>query len=89
VEQLHQQLNSGPLYYDEPFDFHPHITLAQGVVAADAAEVSALAAARWREYRDERSFAIEEITFVQNVAANEWVDLHELTLALPHAGLHR
>lgn len=89
VEQLHQQLNCGPLYFDEPFDFHPHITLAQGVVTADAPEVRELAAARWREYQGDRSFSIDEITFVQNVAANEWVDLNELSLSLPHAGLRR
>lgn len=89
VEQLHQQLNSGPLYYDEPFDFHPHITLAQGVLTADAAEISELAAARWSEFKGDRRFSIDEVTFVQNVAENEWVDLNELALSLPHASAPR
>lgn len=89
VEQLHQQLNCGPLYFDEPFAFHPHITLAQGVEAADVAELKKLAEARWREYRGERSFSIDEITFVQNVAENEWVDLNALTLSMPSVGQAR
>ena len=89
VEQLHQQLNSGPLFFDEPFEFHPHITLAQGVVLSDANEVQQLAAARWSEFKGDRTFRIDEVTFVQNVAENEWTDLNELTLSMPHAGLIR
>ena len=33
--EMHQALNSGPFFFHEPFPYHPHITLAQGI-APDA-----------------------------------------------------
>lgn len=87
VDELHRRLNQGPLHFSEPFAFHPHITLAQGVTAADVAGVRETAIRRWREYSGERSFLVDEVTFVHNVAGTEWIDLNELTFKSPHAGV--
>src|SRR5579872_1807511 len=29
LQEMHRALNQGPLAFDEPFSYHPHITLAQ------------------------------------------------------------
>jgi 2'-5' RNA ligase len=82
VEEFHRRLNQGPLHFTEPFAFHPHITLAQGVGVERVAAVRALAESRWREYGGPRRFLVDEVTFVHNVKGTEWVDLNELSLSM-------
>jgi 2'-5' RNA ligase len=89
VEEFHRRLNQGPLHFNEPFVFHPHITLAQGVAEADVNEITETAVRRWREYTGERSFLVDEITFVHNVRGMEWVDLNETSLSMPQVSLAR
>jgi 2'-5' RNA ligase len=88
VEEFHRQLNQGPLHFTEPFAFHPHITLAQGVPECDVCDVRELAVRRWGEFQGERSFLVDEIAFVHNVAGTEWVDLNALALST-HAAVAR
>ena len=30
LEKMHRTLNAGPVAFEEPFPYHPHVTLAQG-----------------------------------------------------------
>lgn len=82
VEEFHRRLNQGPLYFTEPFAFHPHITLAQGVAACDVHCVRDLAVRRWQEYDGPRRFQVDDVTFVHNVKGTEWIDLNELSLSM-------
>lgn len=77
---LHSAMNSGALDWDEPFTYHPHITLAQDVPNGNAAELIQEARRRWAEYRGSRVFRAERAMFVQNVGDNCWVDLAEYSL---------
>jgi len=81
--EMHQRLNKGRLHYDEPFTYHPHITLAQGLDASAAAAVREEAAARWSRYRGSRRFRIDSLTFVRNLDCGRWVDLAAYSLATP------
>jgi 2'-5' RNA ligase len=78
--QLHQELNVGNLAFDEPFKYHPHITLAQGLEPGQVAELFDLASRRWKESAPAHSFTVEALTFVQNTAENRWIDLAEYEL---------
>ena len=80
LEQMHREFMTGPLYFDEPFTYHPHVTLAQSFPPEQFEEIAALAQQRWREYRGEKSFLVENLAFVQNTDANDWLDLHRLNL---------
>src|SRR5437762_7636662 len=44
---MYKSLNVGPLEYHEPFPYHPHITLAQGLTRALSVELAAVARRRW------------------------------------------
>ena len=77
---MHGQLNAQNLEYAEPYEYHPHITLAQEVEPARVPAVYELAARRWREFPWKRSFALDKLTFVQNTPENQWVDLAECRL---------
>jgi hypothetical protein len=80
MRSLHSAMNTGALDWDEPFVYHPHITLAQDVPHEGVAELTETARRRWAEYRGARVFRAERAVFVQNVGANCWVDLAEYSL---------
>ena len=80
VVRMHDALNREELEFQEPFSFHPHITLAQDLSADTVEEVVGVAAARWAEFEGTRSFDVNRLTFVQNTVQNGWVDLEMFTL---------
>ncbi len=75
LRDLHRRLNTKHLEFQEPFPYHPHITLAQELPAGSVREVAELAARRWNEFRFDRGFAVEKLSFVQSKAGNGWIDL--------------
>jgi 2'-5' RNA ligase len=81
LERMHTALNTGRLAYEEPFQYYPHLTLAQELAPQELAEAMELAAARWREFHHPRRFTVEKLTFVQNTVENRWTDLAAVDLA--------
>lgn len=75
LRSLHDTLNLNALSFAEPYVYHPHVTLAQGLDPADVEEATKLAKARWKEFQYSRAFEVEMLTFVQNTIANQWLDL--------------
>jgi len=80
LRKVHQAMNTGPLEFQEPFVYHPHITLAQELPRDKVAETCALARYLWQEYAGPRSFQADHATFVQNSLGNSWIDLAEYSL---------
>jgi 2'-5' RNA ligase len=80
LRQLHSAMNAGALAFDEPFVYHPHVTLAQELMSADVAAAHATARRRWENYPGKRSFRAERAVFVQNSLHNVWLDLAEFGL---------
>lgn len=75
LRAMHAAMNSGALYFDEPYAYHPHITLAQEFDLAETGRLEALARERWSGYGGPRSLRTETVAFVQNTAGNCWLDL--------------
>jgi 2'-5' RNA ligase len=80
LEKMHRAMNNGPLGFDEPFPYHPHITLAQEIPPGQVTEVHELARKRWREYRGIRTFRAGRTVFVQSTLRNCWIDLADYDL---------
>jgi 2'-5' RNA ligase superfamily len=78
--ELHDAMNTGGLAYDEPFEYHPHVTLAQGMDRLLLPELYEMAVRRWRESAPSSHVLIENVTFVQNTVSNVWIDLDECEL---------
>lgn len=78
--ELHDAMNTGGLAYDEPFKYHPHVTLAQGIDRDGLPEIYEMALRRWNESAPSSHVWIENVTFVQNTAGNVWIDLDECEL---------
>jgi hypothetical protein len=75
LRRMHAMMNTRSLESAEPFQYHPHITLAQELDPDDVDRTHALAHRRWSEYTGPRSFSAVHATFVRNTMGNCWVDL--------------
>ncbi len=80
LRHLHTAMEAGVLAFEEPYSYHPHVTLAQEIDHQDVDALAQCAARRWREYRGSRRFRAERAVFVQNTAQNCWIDLAEYSL---------
>ena len=80
LKRLHEMLNSGRLAFEEPFEYHPHVTLAQDLETGAVGQTAELASARWRGFQTRRGFVIDKLTFVQNTLGNLWTDLNGFPL---------
>ncbi len=89
LRKMHEELNAGAVQYDEPFVFHPHITLAQNLPHERVADTLRQAREMWSGWKNGSIFPVEELVFVQNTAQNVWVDLAHLQLAHEPAGIIR
>ena len=79
LERIHGILNANALHYNEPFEYHPHVTLAQGPsVLLDTDEKVDFARRRWQEFRLPKTFVVDTVMFVQNGGCQGWLDLDEL-----------
>jgi hypothetical protein len=72
---MHAAINTDHLEYDEPFVYHPHITLAQDIPHEKVNAVRELAVRRWGEFTGERRFRADRAVFVQNTLTDCWLDL--------------
>lgn len=80
LRQVHRAMNSGPLQFQEPFAYHPHITLAQELPRDKVAPTSEMARRLWGEYTGPRRFSADHAAFVQNSLGNYWIDLASYSL---------
>jgi len=77
LRRMHEAMSTNCLAFEEPFPYHPHITLAQELRHEDMPEKHALALRRWKEYTGDRTFQAQRAAFVQNTVSGCWLDLAE------------
>jgi 2'-5' RNA ligase len=75
IVRMHDALARDMFDYNEPFPFHPHITLAQEIPEDAINDVFTRACARWEAWDRPRSFPVDELVFVRNVNMRGWEDL--------------
>jgi len=73
--RLHDALSEGPLWFAEPYPYHPHITVAQEFAPEQMWEIAERARRRWAECPYPRSFLVDSLTIVRATADNRWLDL--------------
>jgi 2'-5' RNA ligase len=83
LERMHLALNTGRVAFQEPFPYHPHVTIAQELAREDVHNAAQFARWRWSEFKHSRSAWIDHLTFVQNSLDNCWTDLAMLNLGSP------
>ena len=87
LKRMHDALDIDGMRFDELYQYHPHVTLAQDLQHDVVSEMADLARARWAEFRFDRNFRVEKAVFVQNTDCNDWLDLGECTLGQRDAKL--
>jgi hypothetical protein len=80
LRRMHAAMNTGTLQFQDPFPYHPHITLAQQLPPDRVTAIQELARQRWQEFPGKRRFLAEHAAFVQNTLHNCWIDLAEYSL---------
>lgn len=75
LRRMHTAMNRSLLGFVEPFEYHPHLTLAQEISHDDVARLRETATRRWREYPGPRRFRAERAVLVQNTLNHHWIDL--------------
>ena len=83
LERMHSALNTGRVAFQEPYPYHPHVTIAQELAPEDVHNAAQFARWRWSEFKHSRSVWIDRLTFVQNTLENYWTDLAMLNLSSP------
>jgi 2'-5' RNA ligase len=74
LRELHDKLNHHTLYFEEPWPYMPHLTIAKMDNAEEARKVLEIARQRWSAYTGPRTVRIESLNFVKGVG-ERWVDL--------------
>lgn len=80
LREIYRALNQGPLAADEPFPYHPHVTLAQDLKPDQVQPLYQLARNRWAAFPHSRRIHAERACFVQSRADAAWLDLAEFRL---------
>ena len=78
--RMHTAMDTGALAFQEPFPYHPHVTLAQEIACCDLDSLRRKAQRRWHQYTGPRRFRAEQVVFVQNTMDNCWIDLAAYSL---------
>ncbi len=77
---MYKALNNGGLSFKEPFAYHPHVTLAQGLAPTQVKPLFEAASKRWAEFPHSHNFRGEKFTFVKSTDCVNWADLAEFSL---------
>ena len=75
LRQMYAALNHGVLAFNEPFCYHPHVTLAQEIAPESVEALRAAAAQHWHDFPEPRKFRVDTTVFVRNTRDNIWIDL--------------
>jgi 2'-5' RNA ligase len=81
LRELHDHLNTGPLFFEEPWPYMPHLTIIK--LSEMEAANRALETSRncWANYQGSRRILLEELTFVREGSdIYTWHDLAPIPL---------
>jgi len=77
LDRTHEMLAQGVFACEEPYPFHPHITLAQEFPVDRLEEFLARARVLWGEWKKERRFVLERLSFVRGMDLYNWEHVSE------------
>jgi len=78
--ELHDQLNTKALAFDEEWPYVPHLTVVKMATQLPAKHAFRVASERWLRYSGERRILLESLTFVREEEPDRWVDLAPVPL---------
>jgi 2'-5' RNA ligase len=79
--RAHAELNRGVFFFEEPFEYRPHVTLMVPKKDTDVGRSHREAAARWGEFPSTRQFMVERLDLLRQDSEGEWENLRQIQLA--------
>jgi 2'-5' RNA ligase len=79
--RVHAELNRGVFFYEEPFEYRPHVTLMVPRKATDVARSHRAAAERWAQFDTSKRFVVDRLDFLRQDSAGAWENLRQIRLA--------
>ncbi len=80
MRELHDHLNTGALWFEEPWPYMPHLTIAKLDSEQLAARGVEFCRERWQRYAGSRTILLDQLTFVRESQPNSWLDLAPVPL---------
>jgi 2'-5' RNA ligase len=81
LRELHDHLNTGPLFAEEQWPYMPHLTIIKLSNTESAAQGIETVRRQWAEYQGSRRILIDELTFVRGGRdLYTWTDLAPIPL---------
>lgn len=80
MRELHDHLNTGPLFMCEPWPYMPHLTIVKLQDVPTARRTLEVARDRWARFSESRNILIDQLTFVRSGIGTNWVDLAPIPL---------
>ena len=79
MRELRDSLNLGPMCYQEPWPYMPHLTIVKADTDGEVPRVLEVARQRWSEYSGSRKVRISKLSFVKGTG-ERWVDVAAVPL---------
>ncbi|HEY6185866.1 MAG TPA: 2'-5' RNA ligase family protein [Terriglobales bacterium] len=89
LRDLHDQLNTGGLFYKEEWPYMPHMTIIKVASEEQAQKAYLTARKRWDCFREPRTIQIQRLTFVREERDHCWLDLATVLLGPELVSSHR
>ncbi len=80
MRELHSQLNSKALAFEEQWLYLPHLTIVKMSNEEQAQKAYHIARQRWSQFSGTRCITMKDLTFVREVDQNRWIDLAPVPL---------
>ncbi len=78
---LHNALNINGMEFQEPFEFTPHVTIAQDLDEKVTHRMLEINASDWKQFRGESTFRVNSLVLVRQRQENQWVDIGPVPLS--------
>ena len=75
MRELHDQLNTKTLAFNEEWPYMPHLTIVKMNDEAKAQQAYRVARERWTHFDGGRDIQVSQLTFLREDEQNSWVDL--------------
>ncbi len=80
MRDLHFQLNTKTLAYEEQWVYLPHLTIVKMSNEEQAQKAYHIARQRWTKFEGTRCITVKDLTFVREIDQNHWIDLAAVPL---------
>jgi hypothetical protein len=80
MRDLHAQLNTKALTFEEQWEYLPHLTIVKMSNEQQAQKAYYIARQHWSKFMGTRCITVKDLTFVREVDQNHWIDIAPVPL---------